>query len=365
MLIESLRLENFRNYVQEEIRLEPGINILFGENGQGKTNFLEALYFLLTGKSYRVQREQELTHWGENGFRLQGLFQVKQRIIQLESRYYERRKILKINNMPCRKLSDYVGTVNAVYFSPDDLILVKGGPGERRKFLDFHIAQTKPGYVSLLNSYNKVLEQKRALLKTNLSLQSKRSQLAVWNEELIELGRKLIKHRMNLTEELQTVSSYFYQHISEGKEKMEIHYRPLGLKDYEEAISSFPNLLIEHTEQEIERQAVLIGPHRDDLVIYLNQKPARLYASQGQVRSLVLSLKLGEVQLIQAKKEEYPLLLLDDVLSELDRFRRKYLLEFIYSSSIQTLITMTSAEEMPEGKINRYYVKQGQIRREF
>lgn len=364
MIIKELFLENFRNYQQEQIKLIDGINIFYGENGQGKTNLLEGLYYLLTGKSYRVQREQELIRWGEKGFRLKGDFVVRDRLIRLESRYADRRKILKINDLSCRKLSEYVGTVNVIYFSPDDLILVKGGPGERRRFLDFHIAQTKTGHISLLNSYNKVLEQKRALLKSNISINTKKAQLTIWNEELVQFGIKIILNRSLLTQELQEASAHFYKHISEGREQMEIFYRPLGFNNHEEATSAFPQVLEENVEHEIERQTVLIGPHRDDLAILLNQKQARLFASQGQQRSLVLSLKLGEMELIKTKKGEYPLLLLDDVLSELDRFRRKYLLEFIYSSSIQTMITMTGAEEMPTGSLSRYAVRQGHVRRE-
>ncbi len=176
-MIHKLCLENFRNYEKEVILLTPGVNVFFGLNGQGKTNVLEAIYYLLTGKSYRVQREQELIRWGQTNFDIYGEFNVAQQSIFLESHYQNKRKIIKINSVSCKKLSDYVGTINVVYFSPDDLFLIKGGPAERRRFLDLHIAQRRPSYISLINSYNKIIHQKAALLKTNVSAPLKTEQL--------------------------------------------------------------------------------------------------------------------------------------------------------------------------------------------
>lgn len=364
-MINKLRLENFRNYEKETILPTPGINVFFGLNGQGKTNVLEAIYYLLTGKSYRVQRDQELIRWGQTNFHIYGEFNVAQRPIFLESHYLNKRKIIKINQIACRKLSDYVGTINVVYFSPDDLYMIKGGPSERRRFLDFHIAQRRPSHIGLINSYNKIIHQKAALLKTNVSVSLKIEQLRLWNEQLFITGKKIIMNRSEMINRLNYISHNIYKRLSNQMEKMNIEYVSMGQEELEKSISKFSELLEDKIMSEIERQIILVGPHRDDLRISLDEKSARNYASQGQQRSIVLSLKLAELEIMKEEKGEYPLLLLDDVLSELDSFRREYLVEFINFSSIQTLMTLTSADE-PQVKANaKFKVHQGRIRRVY
>lgn len=363
MMIIKIHLQNFRNYENETIQFQPGTNILLGDNGQGKTNIIEAIYYLLTGKSYRVHREQELLRWNQSEFHLYGDFLINHHKISLESHYQDKKKMIKINQVPCQRLSDFVGTVNVIFFSPDDLVMIKGGPAERRRFLDLHIAQMSPKHVSILNAYNKAMHQKNALLKSYTDKNYKYSQIQLWNEQIIHLGNKIILNRYDLTQRLQDAAEPIYANLSSKKEKLQIVYNSLGKKSAEEAVNEFENLLNDKLDQEIERQMILVGPHRDDLQILLNDRSGRLYASQGQQRSLVLSLKLAELELIRQEKGEYPLLLLDDVLSELDHFRRDYLVKFIDSSSIQTLITMTSADKRLElGTI--YVVEQGHIRRD-
>ena len=361
-MINNLRLQNFRNYQDETVQFMPGTNLLIGDNGQGKTNLIEGIYYLLTGKSYRVQREQELLRWDQSEFHIYSDFLLAHHKVFLESHYRDKKKMVRVNKIPCHRLSDFVGTINVIFFSPDDLIMIKGGPLERRRFLDLHIAQMRPGHVSLLNAYNKVVQQKSALLKSYIEKSLKYSQLQLWNEQIAELGEKIIRNRADLTLRLQDVAEQIYTNLSSQKERIKVQYIALGKKTIDEAISDFPQLLNDKLEQEIERQMVLIGPHRDDVQILLNDKAARLFASQGQQRSLVLSLKLAELELIRLEKGEYPLLLLDDVLSELDSFRRDYLIQFIESSNIQTLLTMTSAEpHLKSGTL--YYVENGHIRR--
>lgn len=362
MLINNMHLQNFRNYSDQTIKFMPGTNILIGDNGQGKTNIVEGIYYLLTGKSYRVQREQDLLRWDQSEFHLYGDFISKNHKIFLESHYKNKKKMVKINQVPCQRLSDFVGTINVIFFSPDDLVMIKGGPLERRRFLDLHIAQMRPGHVSILNAYNKVIQQKSALLKLSIEKSHKYSQLQLWNEQIIELGIKIMINRADMTERLQAAADLIYDNLTSYKEKMKVFYLALGKKNLKEAIDEYPKLLNDKLDQEIERQMVLVGPHRDDLQILLNDKPARLYASQGQQRSIVLSLKLAELELINQEKGEYPLLLLDDVLSELDCFRREYLIKFIELSHVQTIITMTSADNHQLGTL--YRVEKGHIRRE-
>lgn len=360
MEIKWLHLKSFRNYVDQEVHFKPGLNILQGENGQGKTNVLEGIYYLLTGKSYRVHREQELARWGDNEFHLYGDFLVRKRKLRLESHYKEKRKIIKINQIPCRKLSEYVGTINVVFFSPDDLAMVKGGPAERRRFLDLHIAQHNSKHIQLLNNYNKVIQQKNALLKRS---QGKiQDQLELWNEQIVHIGSQIIENRWEFTDLLSQKSKEIYQQISSGKEELSMEYLTLGKSDLHEALADFPKLLAEKMPAEIERKMILVGPHRDDVIFKLNNRFARLYGSQGQQRSIVLSTKLAELEVINQEKGEYPLLLLDDVLSELDRFRRDYLLDYIKSLQ-QTIITMTSAETLTNRASLLLKVEQGQIGR--
>jgi DNA replication and repair protein RecF len=361
MEIQWLHLKNFRNYKDQEVHFNPGINVLQGQNGQGKTNVLEGIYYLLTGKSYRVHREQELVRWGETEFHLYGDFFVQRRKLRLESHYRDKKKIIKINQVPCKRLSEYVGTINVVFFSPDDLVMVKGGPAERRRFLDLHIAQINSRHVHLLNSYNKVIQHKNALLKRSLH-GIKKDELELWNEQLIEFGSQIIRNRWNYTQILSKQSREIYEQLSSKEEKLTMDYVPLGKNDLQEALENFQNLLEEKMSMEIERQMILVGPHRDDIIFQLNKRSARLYGSQGQQRSIVLSLKLAELEVINKDKGEYPLLLLDDVLSELDTFRREYLLKSIQSLK-QTLITMTSAETPTAHISSLFHVEKGQIGR--
>lgn len=364
MAIRKFSLINFRNYERENIQFTPGINVLIGKNGQGKTNVLEGLYFLLTGKSYRVQRESEMVRWGEKEFDLYGEFALSRHSIRLESHFQEKRKAMLINGVPCRKLSDYLGTVNVIFFSPDDLILVKGGPRERRIFLDLHIAQLLPHYIGHLNDYNKLLMQKNALLKSLLNKKEKREQLALWNEQLLLYGEKIIRTRFAYLSQLSRNAGKIYQSLSAKTEEIDISYFSAGKLEVEQALENFSELLKAKAEEEIEKQMILVGPQRDDLKITLNGRSARQYASQGQQRSIVLSLKLAQLEVMQVEKSEYPLLLLDDVLSELDQLRREYLMYYIRQFRIQSIITVTSAEAEKDIEASSLYeVNQGKIRR--
>jgi DNA replication and repair protein RecF len=366
MYIKEFSLHNFRNYLDQTIEFQQGTNLLVGSNGQGKTNALEGIYYLLTGKSYRIKRENELIFWGKRNFYLQGSFKVLDKLLKLESYYDSNKKVMKINKLACKRLSDYVGVVNAVFFSPDDLDIVKKGPIERRRFLDLLIAQVKPGHISLLNTYLKIVKQKSILLKQEKNFHSLKSQLIVWNEQLVDIGSKIIINRWEFTEILNNYCQPIFKKIFSDNHDINLKYFSFGKKSLQENLAIFPENLQKKMSQEIEKKAVLLGPHRDDLLINLNGRAARLYASQGQQRSLVLCLKLAEMEIIINKKGEYPILLLDDVLSELDEFRREYLLDYINCSDKQTIITMTGADEQViNNQTAVYQVFKGEIRRDF
>jgi len=366
MNIKDFRLQHFRNYAEQRIDFQDGINLLVGANGQGKTNALEGIYYLLTGKSYRVKMENELILWGEKNFYLQATVQANGRTLRLESYYEIGKKVMKINQLACQRLSDYVGTVNAVFFSPDDLNIVKKSPNERRRFLDLIISQVKPSHITLLNSYLKAVRQKNILLRKGKNTSSLKNQLQAWNEQIVAAGSKIILNRWEFTETLNKHCRPIFKSIFSHHDDMDLYYLSLGKKDPEEAIKSFPDILDKKMDQEIEKRTVLFGPHRDDLSIDLNGKSARLYGSQGQQRSLVLCLKLSEMEIIRSKKEEYPILLLDDVLSELDEFRREYLISYINTPGKQTILTMTGADKkIINSHSSVYLVSNGTVRREI
>lgn len=364
MYIKDLYLKNFRNYREQNIKFEQGINLLIGSNGQGKTNVIEAINYLLTGKSYRIKQEEELILWEENSFYLKAIFNVVDRDISQESYFQPRKKVMKINQLACKKLSDYVGTVNAVFFSPDDLNIIKKGPQERRRFLDHLICQLRPSHIPLLNSYLRIIRQKSILLKTEKNYNLLKSQIQVWNEQLINLGSKVITNRWEFTDRLNEYCNPIFNQIFSHDINMELTYLTTG-KTLQEALDIFPDYVFKKRDQEIERRAVLVGPHRDDLQILFNNKSAKLFASQGQQRALVLCLKLAEMEIILTEKGEYPILLLDDVLSELDIQRRQYLMSYIKASPKQTIITMTDLEEdLITSDITMFEVYQGKIRRD-
>jgi len=364
MYIKDLYLHNFRNYQEQKVEFDPGINLLIGPNAQGKTNALEAIYYLTTGKSYRVRKENELILWGARSFYLKSTFQVKDRLLKLESYYESNKKIMKINQIPCKRLSDYVGTVNAVFFSPDDLEIVKKSPTERRRFLDFLIAQVRPSHIALLNTYLKILKQKKHLLSRETNSRILKEQLLIWNQQLASIGSKIIVNRAEFTKKLSDYSKPIFQSIFPGNNTLELVYFSLNKRDVEDTLANFEAILESKIDQEIEKRAVLVGPHRDDLLIEINGRPARNYASQGQQRVIVLCLKMAEMEIILNDKGEYPVLLLDDVLSELDEKRRQYLLEYIVSTQKQTVITMTEADKKIESeRAAVFQVFQGNIRR--
>jgi DNA replication and repair protein RecF len=302
MDIKSFQLDNFRNYCDQKIEFQKGINLLVGENGQGKTNILEGINYLLTGKSYRAKQEQELIRWGEKNFYLKANCQIKDRTVGLESYFETGKKVMKINKLSIRRLSDYVGTVNAVFFSPDDLNIVKKSPNERRRFLDLLIAQVKPGHVLLMNTYIKIVKQKNNLLRNEKRQDSLKKQLPVWNEQLVDAGSKIILNRWSFAEKLNQFCQPIFKSIFSVNDQIDLSYYSLGKKDINEALQTFQQLLEQKMNMEIEKRMILIGPHRDDLNIELNNKPAKLFASQGQQRSSVLSLKLAEMEIIKKRR---------------------------------------------------------------
>lgn len=348
MFIEEIELTNYRNYKKCLMTFENKVNVILGENAQGKTNLMESIYVLAIAKSHRTSRDKEFIMWDEEYAKIKGRVQKRSSPLSLELIISQKGKKAKLNGLEQQKLSRYIGAMNIVMFAPEDLNLVKGSPQVRRRFIDIELGQVKPIYMHELLHYQKVLNQRNHLLK---QMQRKKSNdktmLEVLTLQLVESAVKLTKSRYEFIDILQKWAQPIHRGISRELEQLEIKYKPsldvsetMDLsKMLEASLEKFDKI----KDKEIERGISLYGPHRDDLVFYVNGKDVQTYGSQGQQRTTALSLKLAEIELIKSEIGEYPILLLDDVLSELDDFRQSHLLNTI-QGKVQTFVTTTSVE---------------------
>ncbi|MBS4534943.1 DNA replication/repair protein RecF [Clostridium sp. D2Q-14] len=366
MYVKSIKLINFRNYNSMKIYLNKKVNIFLGENGQGKTNLLESIYIASSGKSFRTNKDKELIsinkEVGYIGVELKKDDIEKHIELKLD---LNKPKRVKINGVEQDKLSDLNEVLQVVVFSPEDLKIIKEGPFHRRNFLDDEISQIKPVYKNILNDYNRVLIQRNNLLKIIQYDNKKKKMLSVWNQQLVNLGSKIIILRKAFINRLAHISKDIHNNITAGSENLEIYYSPsfkFKNMDKETIINKYNNLLSKNENDDIEKGTTKIGPHRDDIDIFINDKNTRIFGSQGQQRTAALSLKLAEVKLIKEETNDYPVLLLDDVFSELDINRRKYLISAF--KDVQTIITSTDDIDIEEiDKFNKktYYIKDGNI----
>ena len=366
MLLKKIKLQNYRNYKDLELDTPHMVNVFLGPNAQGKTNLLESILVLALTKSHRTSKDKELIGWHSDHAYLYGQIEKKYGHIGLELSYSTKGKKAKLNGLEQRKLSDYVGSLNVVMFAPEDLEIVKGTPGVRRRFLDMEIGQVQPGYLYWLQQYHKVLQQRNNVLKA--AHQSvDQTMMEVWNMQLAQLGVKIMIKRKHFIDKLQRFAEEIHAGITNHKEQLMLEYRPSFDCDatQDEAIlfEQFMVKLTQVKEQEFRRGVTLIGPHRDDIGFYINDKEAQVYGSQGQQRTTALSIKLAELELIHEEIGEYPILLLDDVLSELDHNRQTQLIE-TFQSKVQTFITTTGLESVNMEKLKDagiYYVKEGKV----
>lgn len=341
MYVKSIRLQNFRNYADETVSFGEGLNVLFGENASGKTNLLESVYFLALGKSPRTLKEKELVRFGCPRAVLAADICKKFRTHRLELVIEGKgaKKILA-DGIPLRKLSELLGVLNVVFFSPDELRFVKAGPEERRRFLDISLSQQSGVYFKALSKYNRILQQRNALLKTENRNPALKSMLSLWDGSLAEAGAEVIAGRKKYVERLDSSAAEVHREISGGKEALSLSYETSADGDGAENIR---DRLLESLSSSFDKDRELAytsaGPHRDDIRITLDGHDARKFASQGQQRNVSLSAKLAELSMFETETGESPVLLLDDVLSELDKSRRNKLLELSYRS--QTLLTCT------------------------
>ncbi|WP_010279251.1 DNA replication/repair protein RecF [Paenibacillus senegalensis] len=371
MFLTRMTIQNYRNYNQIELNADPKVNIFVGSNAQGKTNLLEAIYVLALSKSHRTHQDKQLIRWNEEQALLYGEIEKKYGPCRLSLAISTQGKKAKINSLEQKKLSSFIGTLNVVMFAPEDLEIVKGSPGVRRRFLDMEIGQVHPGYLYDISQYQKVLLQRNQFLKQlGGKSSSSTAMLDIWNEQLAQYGSKIVKKRKDFIKKLQTWAQTVHGGITKGREQIEIEYRPsLSVESMEDEAMLFEQFMIKLSqvkEQEIRRGATLVGPHRDDMVFYINNKEVQLYGSQGQQRTTALSLKLAELELIREEIGEYPILLLDDVLSELDQHRQTQLIE-TFQNKVQTFITTTGLESVNFDKLEQaavFEVQEGTVSRQ-
>ena len=327
MNIRSIELKNFRNYENLEISFDEGTNILFGDNAQGKTNILEAAYMSGTTKSHKGSRDKEMIRFGEEEAHLKTVVMRGGREYQIDMHLKKNRaKGIAIDKIPIKKASELFGILNIVFFSPEDLNIIKNGPAERDRI-----------YLADLTNYNKILAQRNKLLKDMIYRPSLSDTLPVWDMQLIETGKKIIRRRKQFVDELREIVSDIHYRISGGKEELFLKYEP-NIDDI-----FFEDELSRAKEKDKKLCQTSVGPHRDDLLFSIGDVDIRKYGSQGQQRTSALSLKLSEIELVRKSISDTPVLLLDDVLSELDSSRQNYLLNNI--SDTQTIITCTGLDE--------------------
>ena len=345
MYIESVQLKNFRNYDSLELTFDKGTNIFYGNNAQGKTNILESLYLCGTTKSHRGSKDKEIVKFGEEEAHIRMMVNRNQINYKIDMHLRKNKaKGVAINGLPIKKASELFGVVNMVFFSPEDLNIIKNGPSERRHFLDAELCQLDKIYLSDLSNYNKILNQRNKLLKDMVYRPELSDTLPVWDMQLADTGKKIIRRREQFVKELNEIVHEIHYRISGGREELFLSYEP----------SVSADLL----EQELERVKprdlkqcqTSVGPHRDDLLFSIAGVDIRKFGSQGQQRTAALSLKLAEIELVRQSIEDEPVLLLDDVLSELDSSRQNYLLDCI--KDIQTVITCTGLDEFVNHRFN-------------
>lgn len=357
MIVKSLELNHFRNYETLTIDFEEGTNILYGNNAQGKTNILEAIYLSGTTKSHKGSKDKEIIQFGNDESHIRTFVCKQGKEFQIDMHLKKNRsKGIAINRIPIKKASELFGILNIVFFSPEDLNIIKNGPSERRRFMDLELCQLDKIYLSNLAKYNKILNQRNKLLKDIYFRPDLRDTLPIWDTQLVEYGRKIIESRRKFVGQLNEIVTSIHSSISGGREEMILTYDPDIAEDY------FEEELAKVQEKDLKLGQTTIGPHRDDLLFTIGGVDIRKFGSQGQQRTSALSLKLSEIELVKKVIKDTPILLLDDVLSELDSSRQNYLLNNIRDT--QTIITCTGLDEFIRNRfeINRVFeVIEGEV----
>ena len=357
MIIKSIELADYRNYDSLTMQFDKGTNILYGDNAQGKTNILEAIFVAATTKSHRGSKDREIINFDREEAHIRTYLEkdgVETRVdMHLRK---SKSKGIAIDGQKINKAADLLGLCNVVFFSPEDLGIIKNGPSERRRFVDMELCQLDSFYLYNLNHYNKIINQRNKLLKDMYMNADLKETLGIWDMQLISFGSKIIERRRLFVDQLNEIIYEIHKKLSGGKEELLIKYEP------DAEIEEFENKLRFSQDRDIKAKMTSVGPHRDDFSFLVGDVDIRKYGSQGQQRTAALSLKLSEIELVKRIAKDTPVLLLDDVLSELDSNRQNYLLNNI--GEIQTIITCTGLEEFVNNRfeINKVFqVSEGSV----
>lgn len=343
MKIKTLTLNNYRNYTAQKFTFGEGLNVFIGKNAQGKTNALEAVYLCAIGKSLRSQKDKDLIHFNQNNAKI--TLELEKEFSKVKLEVYlskKEKKTIKINQIPIKRIGELFGEFNAVFFSPDELKLIKDTPEDRRRFMDIDISQTNKTYFYLLSKYEKILANRNRLLKDSKSKEDAKQTIEIWNEQLSTVASKIILKRVEFLKNLSPYAAKTHAYLTDSKEELTLEYAGIVSEDETHLKQTLMKKLSENFEKDFSLGYTSIGPHRDDIKIKLNEIDVRSFGSQGQQRTCALSLKLAELEIMRLQTGETPVLLLDDVLSELDLGRRKRLINF--AKNFQTILTCTDFE---------------------
>lgn len=357
MYVESLSLNKYRNYDALSMTFDKNINILYGDNAQGKTNILESIYMASTTKSHRGSKDREIIKLGEEESHIRLCIKKSDIGHRIDMHLRKNKnKGVAIDGVTIRRTTELFGLLNVIFFSPEDLSIIKNGPAERRRFLDLELCQLSRLYYQNLSSYYKILNQRNNLLKQIVYNKSLLDTIDVWDMQLVDYGKKVIKERQNFITMLNELIQEIHSNLTSGKEQLEIVYdKDIGMDEFEQALKNKISVDLNYTSTQT-------GPHRDDMILLINGMDARKYGSQGQQRTVALSLKIAEIRLVKNIINDNPILLLDDVMSELDSKRRSALLEEI--KNIQTIITCTGYDDFIKEQLksnNVYCVTNGKV----
>lgn len=355
MYLENLKLHHFRNYDDVSIDFSSQINVLIGENAQGKTNLLEAIYVLAMTRSHRTNNDKELIEFGKDAAQIYGTVQRQFGSLKLELDIGKRGKKAKVNHLEKARLSEYLGQLNVILFAPEDLALVNGAPSVRRRFIDMEFGQISPKYLHDLTQYRSILKQRNQYLKQlQTKIQTDKLYLEVLSEQLAAVGGAIIIQRVRFLKELEKYAQKLQAGITQSKEKLTFEYesalKTIAEMNETEISQALMDLYTKNQQKEIFQGTTLYGPHRDDVKFLINQKNVQVYGSQGQRRTVALAVKLAEIDLMKNQTGEYPVLLLDDVLSELDGARQTHLLKTI-QDKVQTFLTTPALSDVARNLI--------------
>ena len=355
MIIKSLELSDFRNYESLNLSFDKGTNILFGNNAQGKTNILEAIYVSATTKSHKGSKDSDIIKFDKSEAHIRTYLEKEEIETRVDMHLRKSKtKGIAIDGSKIKKAAELLGLLNVVFFSPEDLSIIKSGPAERRRFIDMELCQLDNFYLYNLNHYNKTVNQRNHLLKDIYGNPELKETLKIWDAQLVSYGSKIIERRKQFVEQLNEIIFDIHKNLSGNDEEIKIEYEPnVSIDEYEDVLNC-------SRDKDIKLKQTTVGPHRDDIVFYVKKKDEkeidiRKYGSQGQQRTAALSLKLSEIEIVKKITNDTPVLLLDDVLSELDSNRQNYLLNSI--GDIQTIITCTGLDEFVNNRfeINKVF----------